>query len=143
MRILVIRKMVVVILLASCPGMMLTGCSTSERTNEPVAAPVSGTVTLDGNPIPRAQLLFIDVDATPARTYIAEAVDGKFRGAASAGKKRVEIRAYREDVSSSDAGSPGDVDPQYLPSRYNADSELVVDVGPDGAAALSFAVTSR
>jgi hypothetical protein len=130
-------------LVASCLGLLFSGCSTSERTNEPVAAPVSGTVTLDGNPIPRAQLLFIDVEATPARTYIAEAVDGKFRGAASAGKKRVEIRAYREDVASSAGGAPGDVDPQYLPPRYNSDSELVVEVGPDGADSLSFEVTSR
>lgn len=121
---------------------LAVGCSTGERTNEPDMHPVTGEVTLDGKPLPAGRIHFIDADTEPPREAVIDIINGQFSGQVTAGKKRVEIRAYRDDVEASVGGAPTDVDPQYLPARYNTASEQTADVAASGENSFRFPLTT-
>lgn len=121
---------------------VIAGCGPDVRTNEPATELVSGRVTFDGKPLLSGRVQFIDADQTPPREYVLDIVDGKFSGQVSAGKKRVEIRAFREVSAASVGGAPTDDDPQYLPPRYNIDSELLEDIAVSGNNEFNFELSS-
>ena len=69
-------------------------------------------------------------------------------GGVFAGKFRVEITASRRSAKKVHMHTHlGDffdyVDEQYLPARYNTQSELVVEVKPDGPNQFTYELTSR
>jgi hypothetical protein len=103
--------------------------------------PVSGTVTLDGAPLADGEINFITRET--AALDVLPIKNGKFEGQAKAGKRRVEIKAFREEEV---VPMPG-ADPQrtrvnYIPPQYNANSKLTAEVTPDGANQFTFEVFS-
>ncbi|MCA9114249.1 MAG: hypothetical protein KDA79_04135 [Planctomycetaceae bacterium] len=130
------------LMLALAAGTFLLGCSAEERTNEPKGWPVSGTVNLDGKPLASGRIHFIDKDTTPPREAVLDITGGTYSGEVSAGPKRVEIRAFRDDVTASAGGAPTDEDPQYLPKKYNDDSQETAEVKTEGPNEFSFDLTS-
>ncbi len=92
--------------------------------------PVSGTVGWNGDPIPEGSIIFTPVDPSVGPDA-GQIENGRFRFRASAGPKKVEIFADR------DVGKPDPVmnvvrREQYIPIRYNEETELTVEVTPQG-----------
>src|SRR6516225_9663542 len=70
---------------------VLSGCGPSG----PRRVPVSGTVTLEGQPLRQGEIYFKTPGAgTPPE--ILAVVDGKFAGEVTVGKKRVEVWAVKK-----------------------------------------------
>jgi hypothetical protein len=122
----------------------LGGCAKSGRP-EPPRYPVSGTVTLDGTPLEDGAILFLSpelglIDRVPIQ-------QGRFQGAAAAGKRRVEFSIVREmpftGVPMPGIPAPKTVPTQILPARYHAESTLSADVVPGGPNAFTFELTSK
>jgi hypothetical protein len=116
---------------------LLTGCG---RGGTPTYE-VSGTVTWNGKSLPEGDIVFYPVDGAVAPDA-GKVVDGRFHFRARAGRKRVEIRASREE---------GPIDPvmksvprrSYIPRRYNDRSALTADVTPGGDNRYVFELTDK
>lgn len=110
---------------------VIAGCSSS-----PQDCPVTGEVTLDGKPLPEAEISFNDQD-TKIAPGVAPVTNGAFQFSVKPGKKTVRVYA-RKLV-------PGTNPPMYneaLPPRYNSESELTADVTAGGANKFTFALKS-
>src|SRR3954447_18796867 len=71
-----------------CAVCFLGGCE-----NKPKPLGVSGTVMLDGKPLPDGSIALLGEAGGAPDTFTIK--EGKFEGQAIPGKKRVEIRAFR------------------------------------------------
>jgi hypothetical protein len=104
------------------------GCGSATRR-------VTGTVTLDGRPVPSGGITFQDVEGRLAPDH-GEIKGGRFELRAKPGKKRVEVRASREvPAKKTEMGAYFE---DYIPRRYNAESTLTADVTPGGANHFDF-----
>jgi hypothetical protein len=128
---------------------LLSGCGKSYKT-----VPVSGLVTLDGDPLPNATVMFIpeaegsSKAALPSSTAttgedgrysLVLTVAGKTKPGAVVGKHKVFITLGAP-------GSSNDAQPtfhQQLPQRYNRKSELECEVGPSGRDDANFPLKSK
>ncbi len=104
-------------------AVMAVGCSQGDR---PPLTEVHGTVTLDGQPLPRATVTFLPVDqgrASRAMTDDAGYYELRYlrdiRGAMM-GTHQVIITTASEEVPR-----------ELLPARYNEETTLTVEVKPD------------
>lgn len=99
---------------------------------------VSGTVTLDGQPVEEGEIRFLPTDGqgTP---FAGPIVNGKFESRASAGQNRVEINATRESATPAPDGLPNFE--SYIPAAYNSQSTLTVTIPPDSGS-LTFDLKS-
>jgi hypothetical protein len=97
--------------------------------------PVSGTVSFDGEAVSNGQILFLAIDksSAPAAGRIEE---GAYRIEASAGPKRVQIRAARVVRQAPEAIGPEYQD--YIPGRFNTESTLSAEVKPDNENRFDF-----
>ena len=138
-----IRKMWCLCLVLVCP--VICACTPSSPHQEKTH-PVSGTVTLDGQPLADGEIHFIS--KAEGTLDIVPIQGGKFEGQAKAGKRRVEISAYREEQPAAGAGEPtmpGADAPtrvNYIPPQYNIESELTEEVTPDGPNQFTFELVS-
>jgi hypothetical protein len=124
---------------AALAAAVLTGCGTADPRSR--SFEVSGTVTYNGRPLPDGDVTLISDDPTLAADG-GKITAGRFRFLASAGRKRVEVRASREIPI-----PPGVVrDPRYedyVPAKYNERSELSLEVVPGGRNVYEFALEGR
>jgi hypothetical protein len=108
---------------------------------------ISGTVTLDGEPVPTGAIAVIPTPGTDAPTSGGSIHDGEYSIPASqgptAGRYRVEIRWPRE------AGQvelyPGESGAKFeeaIPAKYNSKSTLEIQVG-EGSTEHNFDLTTR
>jgi hypothetical protein len=111
---------------------------------------VEGTVALDGKLLEKGQITFVPEPGTPGPTAGAEIGGGKFAIPASggplAGKFRVEITASRpggKKVADRFTGKPVDAYEQFIPARYNTESQLTADVKADVENRFEFKVDSK
>jgi hypothetical protein len=104
---------------------------------------VSGTVTFDGEPVPDGAItLFPDDPTLPADA--GTITDGRYKFLASAGKKRVQIRASREVPQAVPANVPRDPRfEEYIPAQFNDRSDLSIEVVPDGTNTFDFTLKSK
>jgi hypothetical protein len=111
--------------------------------SDPSAVPVSGAVTLDGTPLPEADLDFTTDDGNPPQRVEVRA--GRFEGAVKPGKYKVVVKAYRPAKPPRPAppGMPVDQREQYLSARYNRATELTAEVTADGPNDLAFPLKTR
>ena len=124
------RRPIVVLLLALVPG-----CGGADA---PV--PVRGSVTWNGDPLPKGKILFLPEDPAVAPDA-GDVVNGTFALKVRPGKKRVQLFANR----------PGPYDPaekaatqeQYLPARYNTETRLAADVRPGGDNTFDYPLTEK
>jgi len=114
--------------------LLAAGCGGSPR------RAVEGRVTVDGQPLAEGQVTFRPQPGTPGPTSGAEIRQGRFSiprdKGPFAGELRVEITAWRKTgVKRYDPDlAEGEVElsEQYLPPRYNRQSELRAEVAEDG-----------
>jgi hypothetical protein len=103
--------------------------------------PVSGTVTLDGKPVPDGDVILEGVDPVVAADG-GKIKDGTFQFRARGGKKRVVIQASRM-VGQWKPGMGDPVYEDYIPAQYNTKTTLSVDVGPDSPNKWDFQLESK
>jgi len=128
-----------VLLLLGAFGCFLPGCGGSGP------LPVSGTVTLDGQPLPSGDILFEPVDGTTSSDG-GTIKDGKFSFTSKPGKMKVKIVALREAPGPPLKGAMGEPLPntqQYLPAKYNTATELTAEVKKGGDNKFDFALVSN
>lgn len=131
---------------------LATGCS-----GRGGLAKVSGTVTLDGKPLPKGTLTFETTGQRPAMArvengQIVEATTYKTGDGVPVGLHKVSISAF-EDAASAVVDDPGKgkapaanymMGKSLLPARYNdpSTSDLTADIKA-GSNALEFKLTSK
>lgn len=126
-----------VLLAAGVYALWLAGCSPST----PTTYPVSGAVSFDGKPVDNGDIVFVPMDHAlgPDAGKICA---GKYSGWAKAGKCRVEIRAVAigPDTPRDDTGAP--IVTNYVPARYNNQSELTAEVSAGAKNVFDFSLQS-
>lgn len=105
----------------------------------PKLYPVSGSVTLDGQPLTEGTVYFKtiatgEVDTLPVK-------DGKFVGQAVEGPRRVEVVAHRLIPVAGEMG--GEVQESLIARRFNFESTLTAEVTAAGPNTFEFAVQSK
>lgn len=111
----------------------LAGCG-GERVYE-----VSGTVTLNEQPLEHGQILLSDAAGTAATAY-GEITDGRYRLQTPAGTKQVRITALQE-TGRTKAEGMGMLVPEtveLIPPRYNTQTELTIEVAAEGPQEFHF-----
>lgn len=125
-------------------GILLAGCHSDAG---PPRAVVSGTVSYQGKLLEVGEIRFIPTKGTTGPVCIAPISGGKYRadhrGGAVVGAARVEIYGYHADPNDSastqdpnrpDFGGPRQAGPsliQFLPPKYNTQSQLETVIEPD------------
>ena len=111
---------------------------------------IEGTVTLDGEPLAKGTITFRPQPGTSSPTAGATISGGRFSvpgdKSVLAGTFRVEIIATRKTGKKSQdpiLGIMVDEVEQYLPARYNQQSELTAEVTDAKRTPLNFALTSE
>jgi hypothetical protein len=111
---------------------------------------VSGTVTLDGQPIPNGEIRFIPAPGTTGPVSGGPIKDGAYvakgKGGVPLGEHLVEIKAYR--AMAKGPGQAASADPeggaaeQYLDNRYNEQTTLKATIAAD-TETQDFQLTSK
>jgi hypothetical protein len=117
-----------------------SGCS---RDRGPERIVVSGAVTYNGKPLSHARIRFIPAEASVVPMAGAPIDEGKYRvdggGGVPVGTHQIQIEAYRTDQPCSQPGQSASPSPrsggrqQYLPKRYNRESQLQITIQPDSS----------
>lgn len=122
---------------------VLPGCGESGR------LPLEGTVTLDGQPLPKGYIQFSPLAGTAGPTAGTDVVDGKFsipaQGGTFAGKFLVSITAAGRTgrkVINPLSGTTADEIAQLLPPQYNRESKLQAEVKAGGPNRFDFPLVS-
>jgi len=138
----------------ACPAAFLAvvmlvaaGCTRSGRP-EPPRYPISGTVTLDGQPFKEGRIQLVTVSQGLIEAFPVK--NGRFSGKAAAGERRVELYVIKE-VPYAESGfvpMPGEITPatvklQVLPPHLNTESALVATVEPKGKNEFTLDLTSQ
>ena len=118
---------------------LVSGCQRPPA-DQPELGIVTGTITLEGQPLNGANVLFQPASGRPSIAATDEkghySLSYKLRvPGAKIGQHQVQVTTYRPNRDPQDASSP-EV-PESLPARYNSQSELTADVKP-GQNEISF-----
>jgi hypothetical protein len=129
----------------------LGGCGPKGDPNPPRAR-VSGTITLDGEPVPAGIIEFIPVEPGQLAAQGTVGDDGRFvieqAGGPSPGEYKVEIRCAKKtgrrirSMSSPDPDGTIDERVAVIPDRYHSPTTLKQTIKP-GDNALEFKLTSK
>lgn len=123
---------------------LLMGCGGGE--SGPNLHPVTGTVTLDGQSIPEASIIFIDPTGKK-KSYYANVKNGSFSSKMEAGKRKALITANRQSKNKmvDDAAGTGKEPAmeQYIPAKYNDKSTLEIEVASGNENQFTFDLTSK
>lgn len=132
-----------VVLLAAM--LIIGGCGGSDGRQA-----IEGVVTFDGKPLENGQITFVPQSGTGGPTAGAQIVDGKFAisaaGGPFAGKFRVEITASRpssQKVADRFTGKLVDSFEQFIPRKYNVESQLEAVVKAEGSNRVEFALNLK
>ena len=125
--------------------LLLLGCGESDG-----SIPLSGSVTLDGRPLPEGSIELHPIRGTKGPSSGGSIANGKFSISSQKGIRpgtfRVEIKAYRGSGKMEVyeiTGEEREIPEQYLPARYNEKSELTVDVSREGDQYVEFQLKSE
>lgn len=138
-------KLASCLLLLVCFTGSLVGCGGAS--DAPVTYPVSGKVTLDGEPLPEGDIIFRDASGKAA-SAAGKIENGAYSLTATAGKKSVVITATKEIPGKTVVGGAPDEPPvpaveQYLPAEYNEKTTLEADVSDSGSNEFTFELKSK
>jgi hypothetical protein len=114
-----------------------SGC---ENKSGPPAVPVSGAVTLDGQPLTEGFLYFKTIETGALDRF--DIHDGEFKGNAQVGARRVEICANRPKTVEID-GADVVVPENIIDPSFNTASKLTVEVSLDGPNRFRFDVHKK
>ena len=125
-------------------NLIAAGCG-GGASEGPAVYPVSGTVTLNGEPVQEGAMVFMDPDGQ-SKSFGARIENGEFSTEMTPGKKKVEITATRESKTKMSPGPSGGPPvpaiEQYIPAEYNEKTTLEADVSADGGNEIKFELKS-
>lgn len=125
---MILRGNVLAIIVAVVP-LALTGCSGDGR------VAVSGSVTVDGEPLPSGSISFRPVDPRQANTSGAAILDGRFRIPSDKGlfpgEYEVRISAYEEGDGFWNDPQRGRI-PEMVPVRFRESQPIPTTIEPGG-----------
>jgi hypothetical protein len=138
-------------LLVACV-LAIAGCGGSSDFE---LAPVSGVVTLDGQPVPYTHITFVpqgsagNANPGPGSTAICDDT-GKFQLKTVRGDDGAVVGKHSVQISSTGPPRPtsGDTDmgpppKEAFPARFNVNSELTFEVPEDGSTTADFKLTTQ
>jgi len=106
----------------------------------PERAAVGGRVTADGQPVQNGSISFVPTGDTTGPSSGGKITGGSYNIARQhgpvVGRHRVEIRAMRKTGRKVEAGQPAppgtliDETEQFIPPKYNTQSELTAEIQP-------------
>ncbi len=132
------RQLGCIFLLAIC--LVLDGCGSGGRP-EAKKYPVSGTVTLDGQPMAEGLVYFKTISA--GAVDAAQIKGGKFQGRAQEGDRRVEICLNKTEIQETGPGMKTEVQKNLIPPQYNEESTLTAKVTPQGPNEFKFELVTK
>lgn len=112
---------------------LLAGAFAGCGDSGPAVYPVTGTVTLDGQPLADGRIAFRDTEGQIPSAGGA-IVDGKFSFKSQPGTMRVSINARRDVPGEFVSPAPGEkvqVTEEMIPEEYNTRSEVTKEVVAD------------
>ena len=125
-----------------CWGLVGCGASSDRKS-------IEGTVTFDSQPVTKGSIAFLPLPGTASPTAGGDILDGQFaipdERSVYAGKFRVEITASRptgRKITHPLTGALIDETQQYLPEKFNRESELEVEVQANGTNRFDFSLAS-
>lgn len=123
-----------------CGGLAATGCGRPRRP-QPERATVSGTVRLDGKPIPMGEIIFLALSGDAVdKLPIA---DGAFSGSVTVGPQRVQFASFTTVKRSIFPDKPPEnVRENSLPARLGADSSHTATIQAGTNPPLNFDLQS-
>jgi len=106
----------------------VAGCGDGKST-------VSGTVTLDGQPVPSGSITFVKQEGGSLVREGAVISGGKFEASVPPGKYKIELNSQKVVGKRTQKGLDGkdetlDVTQELFPARYNAQTELIEEIKP-------------
>ncbi len=123
---------------------VIGGCGDARRQG------VEGMVTFDGQPIVKGYIQFIPEGDTRGPTAGANIKDGRFAIDPSkgtfVGTFRVEVLATREtgkSIADPMTGEKVAAREQYIPAKYNTQSELTAEIKDGQPSQLNYPLTSK
>jgi hypothetical protein len=121
-----------------------SGCGHSERQG------AEGAVTLDDKPLAKGRITFRPLAGTASPSAGAEVLDGTFsvgaRGGLLPGRFRVEITAMRPTNKTRRDHFTGKIvtlEEQFIPAKFNSESQLEAVVAANGPNRFAFKLTSK
>lgn len=138
-------KTVAYYLMLACTAGILSGCGGGDA--GPTTYPVTGKVTVDGEPLAEGNIIFRDAEGKAA-SGAGKIEQGAFSFETVAGKKAVVITANREIPGKTVAGGAPDEPPvpaveQYLPAEYNEKTTLEAEVSEAGPNEFTFELKTK
>ena len=100
------------------------GCTPSSQKG---GYPLTGTVTLDGQPIPEGNLDFLVPNEKNGPVASAKIENGTYKAYLKEGTWRVQVNATREGKTINPHKKTPELE-SYIPARYNSQSTLTVVV---------------
>jgi hypothetical protein len=122
-------------------GLLAAGCG---KESEIPKAVVTGTVTYNKENIEMGQIRFMPIEGTKGPMAAGIIIDGKYEATAAGGvplgKHKVEIEGYieRTDLRKADVPFAPTPREQYVPDKYNKNSELSITVEANREEPLNF-----
>ena len=139
------RHLFSVILLLARNSILASGCSKSSS-----RLGIEGEVTFDGAPLPSGKINFMPLPGTSSPTAGATITNGEFKVNSAKGVRpgpfRVEIKAVRPTGKKSTddlTGETVDQQAQYIPAKYNENSELVAEIKANENNRLKFTLSGK
>jgi hypothetical protein len=114
----------------------LPGCGGSRG---PQVGKVQGVVTLDGKPLPKAQVEFLPQSGRPSMAETGE--DGSYRLQYTVDQEGALVGPHTVKIHTAIPGRVG-YDKELVPDRYHAKTELKAEV-KSGSNKLDFDLTSK
>lgn len=99
---------------------------------------VSGTVTIDGAPLADGFINFEPLTPDGQPPGSAQIIKGRYATKSRAGKKKVTITSNKPTGEKDSGGF--DITENWLPAKYNTNSELSAEVTADGPNKFDFAL---
>jgi hypothetical protein len=125
-------------------SLSLLGCGQGD--DKPALYKVSGKVTLDGQALSNANIMFHPA-GDESSTYSATVENGEFSTLVTAGKKKVEITAFRKSATkiqpTADGQGTEPVTEEYLPAIYNKETTLTAVIEEKPKSDLTFDLKSK
>ncbi len=118
--------------------LMIAGCGDAG----PKTYPISGKVTLDGQPLKEGDIIFSLVDGS-AGPGSGKVVDGAYSFQAPPGAGTVAIRASRANAHGKKGAFGEPLMEDYIPDKYNTQTTLKADVGAGDKNVFDFDLKSK
>lgn len=123
---------------------LIVGCGGG---GDPDVVSVTGTVTMDGQPLPNATVVFISGQGRPSGAITDE--NGQYELNYTGDQKGARIGTNRVQITTAQGpsetmeGEPVAAVPETVPKKYNDQSELEFEVTADGENVANFDLESK